>query len=129
MGDGGPQPIGPVSDTMLEMSLGPNSTQKLAQELRFTLNLFFFFFKVNVKDYISFIFDILTWYQSHFLVAFNVLVFPRVPSNNLNAQVHRHSLPKALCLFNITRVTRRSDSVCRFDNCPSGLSFLFMFWP
>jgi hypothetical protein len=30
MGDGGPQPIGPGSDTMLEMGLGPNSTQKLA---------------------------------------------------------------------------------------------------
>jgi hypothetical protein len=27
------------SDTILEMGLGPNSTQKLAQELRFTLNL------------------------------------------------------------------------------------------
>jgi hypothetical protein len=39
MGDGGPQPIGPSSDTMLEMGLGPYSTQKLAQELRFTLNL------------------------------------------------------------------------------------------
>jgi hypothetical protein len=27
-------------------------------------------------------------------VAFNVLVFPRVPSDNLNAQVHRHARPK-----------------------------------
>jgi hypothetical protein len=39
MSDGGPQPIGHGSDTMLKMGLGPYSTQKLAQELRFTLNL------------------------------------------------------------------------------------------
>ena len=30
--DGGPQQIGPSSDTILEMGLRPNSTQKLAQE-------------------------------------------------------------------------------------------------
>ena len=34
MGDGGPQPIGSCSDIVLEMGLGPNSTQKLTQELR-----------------------------------------------------------------------------------------------
>jgi hypothetical protein len=39
MGDGGPQPIGHGFDTMLEMSFGPYSTQKLAQELRFPLIL------------------------------------------------------------------------------------------
>ena len=39
MGDGGPQPIGPGSDTKLEMGLGPNATQKLALELRFPLIL------------------------------------------------------------------------------------------
>jgi hypothetical protein len=39
MGDGEPQPIGYGFDTMLEMGLEPNSTQKLAQELRFPLIL------------------------------------------------------------------------------------------
>jgi hypothetical protein len=37
MGGGGPQLIGLGFDTMLEMGLGPNSTQKLTQELRFPL--------------------------------------------------------------------------------------------
>jgi hypothetical protein len=32
IGDGGPQPIGLGFDTMLEMGIGLNSTQKLAQE-------------------------------------------------------------------------------------------------
>ena len=39
MGDGGPQLIGSGSDTMLEIGIGLNSTQKLAQELRFLLTL------------------------------------------------------------------------------------------
>jgi hypothetical protein len=39
MEDSGPQPIGLGFDTMLEMGFGPYSTQKLAQELRFPLNL------------------------------------------------------------------------------------------
>jgi hypothetical protein len=39
MGDGGPQPIKHGSDTMLEMGIEPNSTQKLAQELKFSLIL------------------------------------------------------------------------------------------
>jgi hypothetical protein len=62
-------------------------------------------------------------------VAFNIIVFPRVPSNNFNAQVHHHASPKALCQFNIMRVTRQSDSVRQSDNRPSELIFLFMFWP
>jgi hypothetical protein len=37
MGVSGPQPIGYDFDTMLEMSLESNSTQKLVQELRFPL--------------------------------------------------------------------------------------------
>jgi hypothetical protein len=39
MEDSGPQPIRSGSDTMLEMGLGPNSTQKLTRELRFFLTL------------------------------------------------------------------------------------------
>jgi hypothetical protein len=39
MGDGGSQLIELGSDTMLEMGIEPNSTQKLAQELRFPLTL------------------------------------------------------------------------------------------
>ena len=39
MGNSGPQPIGLGYETILEMSLGPNSTQKLAQELRFSFTL------------------------------------------------------------------------------------------
>jgi hypothetical protein len=35
MKDGGPQPFGLGFDTMLEMGLKPNLTQKLTQELRF----------------------------------------------------------------------------------------------
>jgi hypothetical protein len=57
-------------------------------------------------------------------VAFNVIAFPHVLSNNLNAQVHYYALLKAFYQFNITRVMHRSGSVRRFDNCPSGLIFL-----
>ena len=60
-------------------------------------------------------------------MAFNALMFPHVPFDNLNAQVHRHALPKALCQLNITRITRRLSSVCRSDNHPSGLIFFLFF--
>ena len=69
------------------------------------------------------------WYKSHFFMAFNILAFPHVPSDNLDAQVHRHAPPKALCQFNITRVTRQSGSMCRSNNHPSELIFLLFFGP
>jgi hypothetical protein len=56
-------------------------------------------------------------------MVFNVFAFSHVSSDNLNAQVHCHALPKALCQFNITRW---SSSVRRSDNHPSGLIF-FLF--
>jgi hypothetical protein len=59
-------------------------------------------------------------------VAFNVLAFPHIPSNNLGAQVHHHATPKAFCQFNITRVTHQLGLVHRSNNCPSGLIF-FLF--
>jgi hypothetical protein len=58
-------------------------------------------------------------------VAFNILVFPRIPSDNFNAQVHCHAPPKALCQFNIMRVTCQSDSVRRSAQVGS---FSFYFW-
>jgi hypothetical protein len=67
--------------------------------------------KKKNQTHIFYIFIISTWYQSHFLVAFNILVFPHIPSDNLNAQFHSHTPPKALCQFNIMHVTRQSDSV------------------
>jgi hypothetical protein len=39
MEDSEPQAIEPSFDTMLEMGIGPNLIQKLAQELRFSLIL------------------------------------------------------------------------------------------
>jgi hypothetical protein len=74
------------------------------------------------------IINILTWYHSHFIVAFNVLVFSHVPSDNLRVQVHRHASPKAFCQFNIMRVMRRSGLVYQSNNHPSGLIFFHFFF-
>ena len=59
-------------------------------------------------------------------MAFNILVFLHVSSNNLNTQVHRHTPPKALCLFDITHVTHQLGSVHQFDKYPSGLIFFLL---
>ena len=75
----------------------------------------------------SLIFIISTRYQGHFLVAFNALMFPHVPFDNLNAQVHYHAPPKAPCQLNITRVTRWLGSVHRSNNHLSGLIFFLFF--
>jgi hypothetical protein len=60
-------------------------------------------------------------------VAFNVLVFLHVPSDNLGPHVHHHAPPKAFCQFNITRVTHQSGSVRQFDDRPSELIFFIFF--